>query len=86
MVTGPRDEIAPPDMVEQINRDCAEGVEFCATSLLGQAKGAWRIADIDPEGMDLVLEDAVVRYWFKTPATTGPGLRRLLDELVRDAD
>ncbi|MDX5594010.1 HugZ family protein [Pseudovibrio sp. SPO723] len=50
-----------------MNEDHRDAVGLYATRLCGQAEGPWRLAGIDPSGMDLALGERVVRYWFDEP-------------------
>lgn len=57
--------------VEHMNEDHSDAVGLYATKLLGEEDGAWRLAGLDPEGMDLRWGDRVARLWFE-PALTKP--------------
>ena len=74
-----------PDAAAHMNEDHADAVELYATALLGQPAGAWRIASLDLEGLDLVLGDAAARLWFDPPLRSAEELRPRLAKLARDA-
>ena len=45
-----------PGIVEHMNKDHADALELYATALAGALPGPWRMAGIDPEGCDIVLD------------------------------
>lgn len=76
---------AEPDIVEHMNTDHADAVELYATALAGASPGPWRMAGIDPEGCDIVLEGAARRILFAEPVTTPAEARKELVRLVGEA-
>lgn len=71
--------------VEHMNTDHAEAVALYARAFCAAAPGAWRLAGLDPEGLDLVLGDRVARLWFDPPLASPEDLRPLLVRLAREA-
>ncbi|MEL6782587.1 MAG: DUF2470 domain-containing protein, partial [Pseudomonadota bacterium] len=45
----------------------------------------WRLATLDPAGMDMVLGDAVARLWFDRPLKSAEDLRPMLVLLAKRA-
>jgi putative heme iron utilization protein len=76
---------AEADIVEHMNTDHADAIELYATVLAGASPGPWRMAGIDPEGCDIVLEGDARRILFATPVTTPAEARKELVRLVGDA-
>jgi hypothetical protein len=68
-----------------MNEDHADAVELYARAFCGAEAGPWRLAGIDPEGLELVLGDRVERLWFASPLTAPEELRARLVQLARDA-
>lgn len=71
--------------VEHMNADHADAVELYARAFCAAEPGPWRLADLDPEGLDLVLGDQVRRLWFDAPITAVEDLRPLLVRLAGEA-
>ena len=71
--------------VEHMNTDHADAVELYARVFCDAAPGAWRLAGLDPEGLDLVLGDRVERLWFDAPLAAVGDLRPLLVRLAGEA-
>jgi heme oxygenase (biliverdin-IX-beta and delta-forming) len=63
---------AEPEIQEHMNSDHSDAVGLYATELAGARAGPWRLAGIDPEGIDLVLGEKALRLVFperiRTPA------------------
>lgn len=74
-----------PGAVDHMNADHADAVAAYATGLAGAGPGAWRLAGIDAEGMDLALGDRLVRHWFDPPLGDAGELRTRLITLARVA-
>jgi putative heme iron utilization protein len=76
-----------PEIVQHMNDDHADALELYATALVGAKQGPWRMAAIDPEGCDLVLDGEACRIRFgskvKTPGEARQELVRLADEARR---
>lgn len=76
---------AEPGIVAHMNDDHADALELYATSLTGASPGSWRMAGIDPEGCDIVLEGQARRIVFATPIATPAEARKELVRLAADA-
>ena len=71
-----------PGVIQHMNEDHSAAVERYAGLTGGEGSG-WRLACIDPEGIDLVRNDEVRRLWFDPPLK-GPGeIRERLVALAR---
>jgi hypothetical protein len=68
--------------VEHMNTDHAAAVELYARAFCEASPGPWRLAGLDPEGLDLVLGDQVQRLWFDAPLTAPEEMRPLLVRLA----
>lgn len=73
---------AEDEIVGHVNQDHPDAVAAIAQGLLGGAAGAWRVATVDVDGLDLVLGETLLRLGFTAPAT-GPEAVRT--ELIRAA-
>jgi putative heme iron utilization protein len=73
---------AEPGIVEHMNGDHADALELYATALGDAGPGAWRMAGIDPEGFDIVLDGQARRILFAQRVATPAEART---ELVRFA-
>lgn len=71
--------------VAHMNEDHADAVELYARAFCKAPPGPWRLAGLDPEGLDLVLGDRVERLWFDTPLKSAEEMRPRLVQLARDA-
>lgn len=71
--------------VDHMNSDHADAIGLYATVLVGQADGTWRMASLDPEGVDLVCGDDLVRLPFATPLQTPADLRPTLVAMAKQA-
>ncbi|MTI19121.1 HugZ family protein [Rhodobacteraceae bacterium RKSG542] len=67
--------------VAHMNDDHADATRLYGTVLCKGGEGAWLLAGIDPEGMDLVLSGTVVRYWFENTIEAGQIKSTLIDLL-----
>jgi hypothetical protein len=74
-----------PGIVEHMNEDHADALELYATVLAGASPGPWRMAGIDPEGCDIVLEGQARRIVFATPIATPAEARKELVRLAAEA-
>lgn len=70
------------DAVAHMNADHADAVDRYAESLGAEGRG-WRLASLDPEGLDLVLGDQMARLWFDAPLPSAAALRPVLIDLAR---
>lgn len=73
---------AEPGVIEHMNADHASAVDTYARKAGGEGAG-WRLACIDPEGMDLVRNDEVLRLWFEPPLQSAADIRQRLVALAR---
>src|SRR3546814_7060819 len=71
--------------VAHMNADHAEAMGLYARAFCAAAAGPWRLAGLDPEGLDLVLGDQVKRLWFDAPLRSAEELRPLLVRLAGEA-
>lgn len=71
--------------VEHMNSDHADAVEAYATGLAGEEPGAWRLASLDAEGLDLALGDRIRRLWFERPLQKTEEMRPRLVALAKTA-
>lgn len=71
--------------VTHMNEDHADAVELYARAFCDAESGPWRLAGLDPEGLDLVLGDRVERLWFDAPLTTAGEIRPRLVQLAKAA-
>lgn len=71
--------------VEHMNDDHADAVALYAKFFAKRSDGAWKLACIDLEGLDLTLDDDVARVWFDPPLSSAEELRPRLVALAKDA-
>ena len=76
---------AEADAIAHMNNDHAEAVRLYATKLIGGEDGAWRLTGLDPEGLDLALNDTVLRLPFPKRVTTAEELRKAVVDLANVA-
>ncbi len=76
---------AQADVCGHMNADHADAVALYATALCGAEAGDWRLAGIDPEGLDLVAGDLAERLWFDAPIADPAAIRPVLVALARQA-
>lgn len=90
------DLLSPVDALEQwavmeegtvahMNEDHGDAVNLYAEVLLKAGKANWRLACLDPEGLDLVAGDLVERLWFSERLTNPQDLRAVLVALAVQA-
>jgi heme iron utilization protein len=85
-VAGAEDLIeAEASAISHMNEDHSEAVRLYATKLLGAEDGPWRVTGLDPEGLDLALNDATLRLSFPRRVATAEELRRTVVELAAEA-
>src|SRR5262249_24465619 len=75
---------AEADIVEHMNSHHADTIELYAKAV-GAAAGSWRMTGIDPEGCDIVLDDAARRILFAVPVRTSAEARKELVRLAGEA-
>src|SRR5436190_18246029 len=73
---------AEPEIVEHMNTDHADAVALYAEKLLGRTGSGWRMAGIDPEGLDLRCAGETARLDFPRPVLTPAQVRAALVELA----
>lgn len=71
-----------PGVVEHMNSDHASAVDVYAQKAGGNGDG-WRLACIDPEGMDILRGDETLRLWFDPPLQATSEIRSRLVSLAR---
>jgi putative heme iron utilization protein len=76
---------AEPEIVAHMNSDHADAVALCATELAGRADGAWRMAGVDPDGVDLLHCTSAARIDFPERVRTPGEARAQLVSLVQQA-
>jgi putative heme iron utilization protein len=76
---------AEADAIAHMNNDHAETVRLYATKLLRAEDGAWRLTGLDPEGLDLALNDATLRLPFPERVVTAEQLRQVVVNLAKAA-
>jgi heme iron utilization protein len=76
---------AEPGIVQHMNADHADAVALCATGLAGCAAGAWRMAGVDPTGVDLLHCTNAARVDFPELVRMPGEARRALVSLVQQA-
>lgn len=73
---------AESSAVAHMNSDHSDAVDRYAARL-GETTNGWRLACLDPEGLDLVRGDANARLWFDRPLRSADELRPTLVALAR---
>jgi putative heme iron utilization protein len=76
---------AEPEIIAHMNADQAEAIDLIAGHLTGRAGKGWRMAGIDPEGIDLRRDGETARLDFPDPAPTPQAARRALAALLAEA-
>jgi heme iron utilization protein len=76
---------AEADAIAHMNADHAEACRLYATKLLGEPDGPWKLTGIDPDGIDLALNDRTARLAFPQRVTEPGQLRKVLVELAAQA-
>lgn len=76
---------AEEEAVAHMNQDHAEAVRLYATRLLGAEAGQWRLTGLDPDGLDLALDDATLRLPFSERVANPQHLRKILVDLATRA-
>ena len=73
-----------PGAVDHMNKDHPDAVDLLAAET-GAAGTGWRLATLDPTGLDLVRDDETARFWFDPPLTDADQLRPRLVAAARSA-
>jgi len=75
-------ESAEAGAVSHMNEDHADAVDRYAASV-GAKDSGWKLACVDPQGIDLTLGDATARLWFDKPLKTPDDLHKTLVAIAR---
>ena len=68
--------------VSHMNSDHTEAIEKYAKQA-GAKHSGWKLASLDPEGLDLTSGDDVSRLWFDAPLQSAQDLRPVLVALAK---
>ncbi len=81
------DELAKVEegVVSHMNEDHGDAVGLYATVLAKAEPGPWRIASIDPRGLDLAAGEKVIRVNFAAPLTSAAEIRPVLVQMAKEA-
>lgn len=71
--------------VAHMNKDHKEAIKLYAETLCKAGDGHWRLACLDPEGLDLVAGDRTERLWFEQTLADPAELRPVLVALALQA-
>ncbi|MFO7855766.1 MAG: DUF2470 domain-containing protein [Paracoccaceae bacterium] len=77
--------VLEPDAVAHMNEDHRDSLDRYAAAFLHRTEAGWRLASLDPEGMDLIRGDEVARLWFDRPLASAEELRPRLVALSKKA-
>jgi len=72
-------------VLDHMNSDHAEAIDLYAQKLLGRKGTGWRMAGIDPDGADLVLDRRFARLDFPEPVSDAGEVRAQLVDLAARA-
>lgn len=75
---------AEAEILAHVNADHADAVAAIAEGLLGGPPGPWRLAAVDSDGCDLVLEERVLRLNWQAPVADADGVRAGLIRAARE--
>ncbi|MFY0690484.1 MAG: HugZ family protein [Paracoccaceae bacterium] len=78
-------EALEQEAVAHMNADHPDAIALYASRLPNRAEGAWTLACIDTEGLDLTASDAVARIWFDPPLGSAEELRPRLVAMAKRA-
>jgi hypothetical protein len=70
--------------VAHMNEDHLSAIQKYALKA-GESSDGWKLATLDPEGLDLTSGDRVARLWFAKPLASAAELRPVLVSLAREA-
>lgn len=76
---------AEAGIADHMNTDHADALDLYARALLGEDGNGWRVAGVDPEGIDLRREDRCARLDFAAPVADANGVRAELVRLAKEA-
>lgn len=68
--------------VAHMNADHADAIDRYAAKIGAEGTG-WRLASLDPEGLDLARGDQMARLWFDKPLASAAELRPVLVALAK---
>ncbi len=89
LLTAVDDQVRWADMeagaIAHMNEDHKDAVKLYAEVLCKAEAANWRLACMDPEGLDLVAGDRVERLWFPAPLVDPHDLRSVLVSLAMQA-
>ncbi|MBS0234693.1 MAG: HugZ family protein [Proteobacteria bacterium] len=68
--------------VAHMNADHVAAIEKYA-AMIGEKETGWRLATLDPEGLDLTVGDRIARLWFDRPLASASDLRPTLVSLAK---
>lgn len=71
--------------VAHMNSDHADAIALYASKLAGANGNGWRIATLDPQGLDLISGDSLIRLDFAAPLSTPDQLRPVLVAMAKQA-
>ncbi len=71
--------------VAHMNEDHRDAIKLYAEVLCGAEEANWRLACLDPEGLDLVAGDRIERLWFAEPLSDPKDVRPTLVALALQA-
>jgi putative heme iron utilization protein len=70
--------------VAHMNADHVAAIQRYAAKI-GEEPDGWRLSTLDPEGLDLISGDRVVRLWFESALTAASDLRPALVALAKES-
>jgi hypothetical protein len=76
---------AEPEIIAHMNEDHPDAVALYATALAGKDDGPWRLASLDPDGMDLASGAEMARIAFGARVETPDAARAELVRLAKQA-
>ncbi|MEM6638947.1 MAG: DUF2470 domain-containing protein [Pseudomonadota bacterium] len=74
-----------PGAVAHMNEDHADATRLYATALCGSPDGDWRITGLDPDGIDMAMDNNYQRFTYDAPLSSTKALRPALVKLVGKA-
>lgn len=74
---------AEAEIIHHVNEDHPDAVAAIAQGLLGGGIGAWTLGAVDVDGLDLTLNETVLRLDFSAPATSPEAVRTELIHAAR---
>ncbi len=74
-----------PGAVAHMNEDHSDATRRYATHYCGACDGPWRIIGLDPEGVDMALDDERIRLTYDQPLAKAEDLRPRLVALAKES-